>query len=120
MDVQRASPTWGRITTTPKPGWATDVVAALRRSLDLPLAFDTDVNAAALDEHRWGAAAGLETFCYTTSARHRWRRHGERAADARAAPSRVRAHAGPARPRPRPIRGRRPQPRRLLRGARLG
>jgi fructokinase len=67
IDVQRNSPTWGRITTTPKPGWAdTDVVAALRAALDLPLGFDTDVNAAALGEHRWGAAAGLETFCYIT------------------------------------------------------
>ena len=53
IDVKRSSPTWGRITTTPKPGWAdTDVVAALRAALDLPLAFDTDVNAAALGEHR--------------------------------------------------------------------
>jgi fructokinase len=67
IDVQRISPTWGRITTTPKRGWAdTDVVAALGAALDLPLAFDTDVNAAALGEHRWGAAAGLETFCYIT------------------------------------------------------
>jgi fructokinase len=67
IDVQRTSPTWGRITTTPKPGWAdTDIVAELREVLDLPLAFDTDVNAAALGEHRWGAAAGLETFCYIT------------------------------------------------------
>jgi fructokinase len=67
IDVQRISPTWGRITTTPKRGWAdTDVVAALRAAIDLPLAFDTDVNAAALGEHRWGAAAGLETFCYIT------------------------------------------------------
>jgi fructokinase len=67
IDVQRTSPTWGRITTTPKPGWAdTDVVAALSAELGVPLAFDTDVNAAALGEHRWGAAAGLETFCYIT------------------------------------------------------
>ncbi len=67
IDVKRSSPTWGRITTTPKPGWAdTDVVAALRAALDLPLAFDTDVNAAALGEHRWGAAVGLDTFCYIT------------------------------------------------------
>src|SRR5207247_67389 len=67
IDVKRSSPTWGRITTTPKPGWAdTDVVAALKATLDLPLAFDTDVNAAALGEHRWGAAVGLETFCYVT------------------------------------------------------
>ena len=67
IDVQRNSPTWGRITTTPKPGWAdTDLVGALRKELDLPFAFDTDVNAAALGEHRWGAAVGLETFCYIT------------------------------------------------------
>jgi fructokinase len=67
IDVERSSPTWGWITTTPKPGWAdTDLVTALRDKLDLPLAFDTDVNAAALGEHRWGAAAGLETFCYIT------------------------------------------------------
>jgi fructokinase len=67
IDIDRTSPTWGRITTTPKPGWAyTEVVAALRNALDLPIAFDTDVNAAALGEHRWGAAIGLETFCYIT------------------------------------------------------
>jgi fructokinase len=67
IDVQRTSPTWGRITTTPKPGWAgTEIVAALSDALDLPIAFDTDVNAAALGEHRWGAAVGLETFCYIT------------------------------------------------------
>src|SRR5919204_764203 len=57
----------GRITTTPKPGWAEiDVVAPLRAALGVPIAFDTDVNAAALAEHRWGAAAGLDTFCYVT------------------------------------------------------
>jgi len=67
IDVQRTSPTWGRITTTPKPGWAgTEIVAALSAALGVPLAFDTDVNAAALGEHRWGAAVGLETFCYIT------------------------------------------------------
>jgi fructokinase len=67
IDLHRASPTWGRITTTPKPGWAdTDLFSRLSAALHLPLAFDTDVNAAALGEHRWGAAVGLETFCYVT------------------------------------------------------
>jgi fructokinase len=67
IDIKRSSPTWGRITTTPKPGWAgTDLVAALKEGLEVPLALDTDVNAAALGEHRWGAAAGLDTFCYIT------------------------------------------------------
>jgi fructokinase len=67
IDLQRGSPTWGHITTTPKPGWAkTDVASALEKALGLPVAVDTDVNAAALGEHRWGAAVGLETFCYIT------------------------------------------------------
>src|SRR3954468_14513917 len=61
------SPTWGHVTTTPKPGWANaDVAGALGRRLGVPVAFDTDVNAAALGEHRWGAAQGLDTFVYLT------------------------------------------------------
>jgi fructokinase len=57
----------GRITTTPKSGWGnTDVVSVLRDALGVPVAFDTDVNAAALGEGRWGAAIGLDTFCYFT------------------------------------------------------
>ena len=67
VDIRPASPTWGTITTTPKPGWAdTDLVAALRAGLGVPIALDTDVNAAALGEWRQGAAAGLDTFCYIT------------------------------------------------------
>jgi fructokinase len=67
VDQKAGSPTWGHITTTPKPGWAhTDVGQEIRRRLSVPVAFDTDVNAAALGEHRWGAAQGLDTFCYIT------------------------------------------------------
>ncbi len=57
----------GVITTTPKPGWAhTDVAGEIGRRLGVPLAFDTDVNAAALGEHRWGALQGLDVCCYLT------------------------------------------------------
>ena len=67
VDRNVTSPTWGHITTTPKPGWAHAVVGPeIRRRLSVPVAFDTDVNAAALGEHRWGAAQGLDTFCYIT------------------------------------------------------
>jgi fructokinase len=67
VDKKPGSPTWGFITSTPKPGWAdTDIGQAVRRRLGVPVAFDTDVNAAALAEHRWGAAQGLQTFCYVT------------------------------------------------------
>jgi fructokinase len=67
VDAKLSSPTWGFITTTPKPGWAhTDIGQEIRRRLAVPVAFDTDVNAAALAEHRWGAAQGLDTLCYIT------------------------------------------------------
>jgi fructokinase len=67
VDLREGSPTWGFITTTPKPGWAhVDVAGRLRRDLGVPVAFDTDVNAAAIGEARWGAAQGLDTFVYLT------------------------------------------------------
>ena len=67
VDPNPASPTYGYITSTPKPGWAhTDIAGAVCRALDVPVAFDTDVNAAALGEHRWGAAQNLDTFLYLT------------------------------------------------------
>jgi fructokinase len=67
IDPRRSSRSFGFITTTPKPGWAqTDVAGRLEELLDVPVAFDTDVNAAALGEQRWGAAVGLDSFCYVT------------------------------------------------------
>lgn len=67
LDPDPGSPTFGYITTTPKPGWAwVDVVGTVQRALGVPVRFDTDVNAAALGEARWGAAQGLHTFVYLT------------------------------------------------------
>jgi fructokinase len=67
VDLIIGSATYGHITSTPKAGWANvDVVGAMRRGLGLPVGFDTDVNAAALSEWRWGAACGLDTFVYLT------------------------------------------------------
>ncbi len=67
VDPNPASPSYGHITSTPKPGWAhADVAGAVRRALGVPVAFDTDVNAAALGEHRWGAAQDVDTFLYLT------------------------------------------------------
>lgn len=66
-DPHRASPTFGYITTTPKPGWMhTDVAGTLTRALHLPIAFDLDVNGAALGEHLWGAAQDVDSFIYLT------------------------------------------------------
>jgi fructokinase len=67
IDPDPSSSTWGHITTTPKPGWAhTSVGGQIAKRLAVPVVFDTDVNAAALGEHLWGAARGLRTFCYIT------------------------------------------------------
>lgn len=67
LDPNPSSPTYGYITSTPKPGWQnTDLAGPLRQALDTPVAFDTDVNAAALGEGRWGAAQSLDCFIYLT------------------------------------------------------
>lgn len=67
LDPMPASPTFGCILPTTKPHWSnTNVVGALRSAFDIPIAFDTDVNGAALGEWTWGAAQGLDTFIYLT------------------------------------------------------
>ena len=55
------------MTTTPKPGWAhTPVASEIRDRLGVPVRFDTDVNAAALGEHRWGPGRDVSSLCYLT------------------------------------------------------
>jgi fructokinase len=67
VDPNPDSPTFGYVTTTPKPGWAQiDFAGTVARALDVPVGFDTDVNGAALGEYRWGSAQGLDTFIYLT------------------------------------------------------
>jgi fructokinase len=67
LDLDPRSPTFGSITDTPKPGWSwTDLVGPFRRGLGVPVALETDVNGAALGEHRWGAGRGAATLVYVT------------------------------------------------------
>ncbi len=67
LDLRHDSPTYGHITSTPKPGWMNaDIVGPLRQAFNLPIGFDTDVNGAALGEWRWGAGQGLDTLLYLT------------------------------------------------------
>ena len=67
LDLDKSSPTYGRLTTTPKPGWQNaDLLGGLRAGLGLPVVLDTDVNAAALGEYTWGAGAGLRALMYLT------------------------------------------------------
>ena len=72
VDLDEVSPTYGQVTTTPKPGWHSfDLLGSIRRGLGaggqaLPVGFDTDVNGAALSEWRWGAARGHDPVVYLT------------------------------------------------------
>lgn len=67
VDLDPGSPTWGHVTTTPKPGWGDVAVApVIRDALQVPVAFETDVAAAAVGELRWGAGRGIENLCYLT------------------------------------------------------
>ena len=67
IDLDPTSPTYGHITTTPKPDWpGTDVVGMLRAALGVPIGWDTDVNGAALGERRWGAGGGADPLVYIT------------------------------------------------------
>lgn len=68
VDLHPASEYYGYITTTPKPGWQfAEFYGRVQRAFaDIPVGFDTDVNAAALAEHRWGAAQDWDTFIYIT------------------------------------------------------
>jgi fructokinase len=67
VDLDPASPTWGHITTTPKPGWRNfDFAGEVQRALGVPVAFETDVNAAVLAEAEWGAAREVPNALYLT------------------------------------------------------
>ncbi|EFM09546.1 ROK family protein [Paenibacillus curdlanolyticus YK9] len=58
---------YGHVTTTPKPGWSGfDFLGTMKRAFDVPMGWDTDVNAAAYGEAKWGAAKGLDSCVYYT------------------------------------------------------
>jgi fructokinase len=65
--LDRHAANYGFIGNTPKAAWSnTDVAAMLAREFSCPVGFDTDVNAAALAEHRWGAGSDTQNLVYLT------------------------------------------------------
>lgn len=68
VDLNLTSDTYGFITTTPKPGWKfVDLKGKIQRALGVPVAFETDVNAAAFGEQFWIEKNRLlDPFLYIT------------------------------------------------------
>jgi len=68
LDLDPTSATYGHITSTPKLEWQqVDLYGRIRAAFDLPVAFDTDVNAAAFGEHYWTVEnRTLDPFVYVT------------------------------------------------------
>ena len=67
VDLNKKSPTYGYITSTPKLAWQNfPIVAEFQKALGVPVGFDTDVNAAALGEATWGCTKDVENSIYIT------------------------------------------------------
>jgi fructokinase len=67
IDLKKDSPSYGYITSTPKIKWQnTNFYGKIQEAFNIPVGFDTDVNAAALGEKKWGAARDVSDFIYVT------------------------------------------------------
>lgn len=67
VQLDRAADNWGHILGTPKPGWSQcDIAGFFADRFQVPVAFDTDVNGAALGEYRFGAGRGARSMAYVT------------------------------------------------------
>lgn len=52
IEIRRSSPKYGYITDTPKPGWSNvDFVGPIKKALNVPIAWTTDVNGSAYGEY---------------------------------------------------------------------
>lgn len=67
IDLQRASATYGFITSTPKLAWQNfDFVGTLKRNFNVSISWTTDVNAACYGEYVLGHGKGLSSVVYYT------------------------------------------------------
>lgn len=67
INLNKKSYTYGCITKTPKEGWRdVDMLTPFKKALNVPVGFDTDVNAAMLGEVRFGSAKDCNNAIYIT------------------------------------------------------
>lgn len=67
IDLNRESATYGYITSTPKLPWRNyNIVGTLSEALQVPIGFDTDVNASAIGEATWGSTKDVNNSIYIT------------------------------------------------------
>lgn len=67
IDVDKNSPTYGNVTTTPKLAWKDyPLLKTIEAEFSVPTGFNTDVNVAALGEAKLGAAKGVDNCLYIT------------------------------------------------------
>lgn len=66
VDADPASPRFGTITTTPKPGWGDVDLLGRTVPAGVPAAFVSDVLGAAIGELRFGAGRGATSLAYAT------------------------------------------------------
>lgn len=67
IDINEASETFGYITSTPKRLWQNvDFLGVFKERYDIPIGWNTDVNAAALGESTLGAAKDKSSCIYLT------------------------------------------------------
>lgn len=67
IELDRTSPKYGYITSTPKTAWKDyNIVGEFAAALGCPIGFDTDVNASVLGEVMFGQAKGKNCVIYLT------------------------------------------------------
>lgn len=67
IDVNEKSATYGYVTTTPKTAWKNyDFLGSVKKRYGIPVAWTTDVNAAAYGELKKGSAQGTNSCLYLT------------------------------------------------------
>lgn len=67
VDLNKKSKTFGRILNTPKLKWKQfHLLEQLKQDYNIPVTLDTDVNAAALGEYKYGAAKNAASILYIT------------------------------------------------------